>query len=130
MADGILRGDTTQGWWIESAYPGYSTPELITNRYAVYAWRNARQNYGPAGSPQDGQEATYHRDSAHDYEGKEAVRWSVYTGNGSYLEVTAAKTAAQTVTPLSCPKVRKGIETRYRSGVWEKYLKQSGWVRA
>ena len=28
------------------------------------------------------------------------------------------------------PKVRKGIEIRYRSGRWEKYLKSQGWVMA
>lgn len=29
--------------------------------------------------------------------------------------------------PIPCPKVRKGVETRYRYGHWEKLLK-SGWV--
>ncbi len=33
-------------------------------------------------------------------------------------------------TPIACPKVRKGIEVRYARGVWQKYLKSSGWVRA
>ena len=34
--------------------------------------------------------------------------------------------------PFPCPKVRKGIETRYYYGQWEKYLKSSkrGWVLA
>lgn len=31
--------------------------------------------------------------------------------------------------PLPCPKVRKGIETRYRDGRWQKLLKK-GWVTA
>jgi hypothetical protein len=31
---------------------------------------------------------------------------------------------------IPCPKVRKGIETRYRYGKWEKYLKTRGWVPA
>ena len=32
--------------------------------------------------------------------------------------------------PYPCPKVRKGIETRYHYGRWEKYLKSSkrGWI--
>ena len=30
------------------------------------------------------------------------------------------------VTEIACPKVRKGIETRYRNGSWQKLLK-SGW---
>ena len=33
------------------------------------------------------------------------------------------------IEPIPCPKVRKGIETRYRNGKWEKELK-SGWVTA
>lgn len=32
-------------------------------------------------------------------------------------------------TPIPCPKVRSGIETRYRHGAWEKLLK-TGWVLA
>ena len=33
------------------------------------------------------------------------------------------------VEPVPMPKVRKGIETRYRNGRWEKLLKK-GWVAA
>ena len=29
-----------------------------------------------------------------------------------------------------CPKVRKGIETRYHDGVWQKYLRSEGWIAA
>ena len=34
-------------------------------------------------------------------------------------------------TPIPCPKVRTGIETRWNSRYefWEKYLKAKGWVR-
>jgi hypothetical protein len=33
--------------------------------------------------------------------------------------------------PVPCPKVRKGIETRYRNGRWEKYLiSAKGWTAA
>lgn len=32
-------------------------------------------------------------------------------------------------TIIKCPKVRKGTETRYRDGAWEKLMKR-GWVRA
>ena len=30
--------------------------------------------------------------------------------------------------PIPCPKVRKGIQTRYDHGYWQKYLKSEGWV--
>jgi hypothetical protein len=33
--------------------------------------------------------------------------------------------------PIPCPKTRKGIDTRYHYGQWEKYLKsRGGWVAA
>jgi hypothetical protein len=32
--------------------------------------------------------------------------------------------------PIEAPKVRKGIEVRYRNGQWQKYLKSQGWVTA
>lgn len=32
--------------------------------------------------------------------------------------------------PIPPPKVRKGIEIRYRNGSWMKYLKTEGWVIA
>lgn len=32
--------------------------------------------------------------------------------------------------PIPCPKVRKGIDTQWRNGKWEKYLKTRGWVLA
>ncbi len=33
-------------------------------------------------------------------------------------------------TPIPCPKVRAGIETRYMNGGWEKLSKRQGWVPA
>lgn len=32
------------------------------------------------------------------------------------------------IEPVPCPKVRKGVETRWMNGKWEKYLKSQGWV--
>ena len=32
--------------------------------------------------------------------------------------------------PIVCPRVRSGVETRYREGQWEKYLSRKGWVTA
>ena len=32
------------------------------------------------------------------------------------------------IEPVPCPKVRKGMETRWYRGRWEKYLKTKGWV--
>lgn len=41
----------------------------------------------------------------------------------------ASKCHETIVEDYPCPKVRKGIETRYRNGRWEKYLR-SGWAAA
>ena len=44
--------------------------------------------------------------------------------------IDGGKTQAikQEQVPVPPPKVRAGIETRYRRGQWEKYLKSKGWV--
>jgi hypothetical protein len=31
--------------------------------------------------------------------------------------------------PYQCPKVKKGMQTRYYDGQWWKYLKSKGWTR-
>lgn len=40
------------------------------------------------------------------------------------------KALSMTKAPVPCPKVRAGIETRWRGGYWQKYLKAKGWVAA
>jgi hypothetical protein len=64
-------------------------------------------------------------------------RYAVMTGRPMYgtpryialPELGATKCTKQEVHPIPPPKVRKGIELRWR-GRWEKYLKSSGWVVA
>jgi hypothetical protein len=126
--DGVLRGSAESGWRIVSSFTAYSEPQLIVNSYAVFGMRPARGGWGPAGEPRDGHEARYIRDSGHEFDGRRAVRWSVYCGNGAYLDIIAAETADQTIEDWPCPKVRKGVETRYRHGAWEKYTKRDGWA--
>jgi hypothetical protein len=41
-----------------------------------------------------------------------------------------AKAFLVETTDVPMPKVRKGIETRFNSGCWQKYLKADGWVTA
>lgn len=45
--------------------------------------------------------------------------------------VNGAKTEAERIErqPIPCPKVRRGVETRYHEGTWQKLLKR-GWVSA
>lgn len=59
-----------------------------------------------------------------------------YRGNGSYSPVLRLKDGGSTQSiksetiPIPCPKVRKGIETRWYQGGWQKYLKSEGWINA
>ena len=56
-----------------------------------------------------------------------------YLGNGNYF-YGSMKDGGSThailteETEVPCPKVRAGIETRWRDGRWQKYLKTKGWV--
>ena len=71
--------------------------------------------------------------------GREATisdgRVNVYLGNGAYLE-GRLKDGGQThavvveTIPVPSPKVRKDVETRWRDGRWQKYMKRGGWIDA
>jgi hypothetical protein len=49
-------------------------------------------------------------------------RWALINGGQTVPEYNERL-------PIPCPKVRKGIETRWRNGEWVKLLK-TGWMRA
>jgi len=52
-------------------------------------------------------------------------------GNRYAVEIDPRGQAVKVLeTPIACPKVRKGIETRWYRGTWQKYLKAQGWVIA
>jgi hypothetical protein len=131
--DAIITGDAKAGWYIESSFAQSSEPILITNRYRVIGAEPARGNMGPAPEFCAGLQVTYVRDSSYPHpkaKGGKACRWSAYK-HGAYLHVHADSEATEQITtPIECPKVRKGIETRYHLGRWEKYSKREGWVRA
>ena len=60
---------------------------------------------------------------------------SCYLGDGAYFRARMpllGQTPALSITetPIPRPKVRVGVETRYRDGRWEKLLKARGWVAA
>lgn len=63
--------------------------------------------------------------------------YAVMTGKAMYArariirlpDLGATKCIKQEVIPIPCPKVRKGIETRWH-GHWQKYLQTKGWVAA
>lgn len=60
---------------------------------------------------------------------------SCYLGNGNYFYGTMAQGGSTPAiiteeSEVECPKVRAGIETRWKDGCWQKYLKTKGWVAA
>jgi hypothetical protein len=59
------------------------------------------------------------------------IRMAAYTyRTASLSEYGNTRSMAIETEPIAAPKVRKGIETRYRDGRWQKYLKSEGWVTA
>lgn len=62
--------------------------------------------------------------------------YQFYRGYGSYSPVIRLENGERTeaikveTLDIPAPKVRKGIEVRFRNGSWEKYLKSEGWVIA
>lgn len=48
---------------------------------------------------------------------------------GTVFMDSKAQAIHYTKEQIACPKVRNGVETRYRDGAWQKLLKR-GWVRA
>lgn len=132
--NGVLHGSKESGWHIDMPIADYNKPELITNRYRVFAATPYHYSR-PMCELNDGMEATYVRDSTYtsgeskSKDGK-ACRWTIYH-DGRSTELHVDNHAFEQVnTPIPCPKVRKGIETRYRNGNWEKYSKAKGWIRA
>lgn len=55
--------------------------------------------------------------------------WHTYNGYGNHTQFLTNKEGTIEQIPIPCPKVRKGIRTRWMNERWEKELKQ-GWVPA
>jgi hypothetical protein len=111
----MIDGD----WYVEHSYPSFQEPaERITLRYKVLGSRV--EGFGMV-EVYDGLEVRYLSGSEH--------IWQAYQ-RGTYLVVRCEKQGTVTKTPYPCPKVKKGVEVRYRSGLWEKYLRTRGWVAA
>jgi len=104
-------------WFVEHSYSLHSEPAL-----AIVSWKviGSRRTGGLAPDLVDG----LRLDSVSDQD-----RWQAYR-QGEYLTLFTEHQGTIRKEPLPCPKVRRGIETRYRDGQWERYLKMEGWVRA
>lgn len=69
------------------------------------------------------------------YQGTFAGEYIVFFENGMKRKLQLCdggrtRTIHHEREPVPLPKVRKGIETRWSHGEWQKYLKQRGWVAA
>lgn len=102
---------------IEYQYPSTTAPVLIGVRWAVLDAKRTGP-FAPALEP--GLIVSY----------RQADTWQAYA-QGDYLLISSAHDGTPMEdTPIVCPKVRKGTDTRYYCGRWEKYSKREGWIRA
>lgn len=64
-------------------------------------------------------------------DGRGEVYWSQDRGGFKFFLLGSRVADIQIREPFPCPRVRKGIETRWNdSQGWQKYLKSEGWVTA
>jgi len=107
-------------WCVAESFTGHDKPELVTNHWPVgriEPWIDLEKHNGCDVSRQNSCNYGY------------TLRLAAYDYVRLYLkDLGKTESIHTTIDPLPCPKVRKGIETRYRWGKWEKYLKTQGWV--
>ena len=107
-------------WCIQDGFSAYDKPEMVMQHW-------------PIGICDRGIELSSHEGAevlkggcSYEY----TLRIAAYEYVRIYLKDQGQTQSIHTYSVLiPCPKVRKGIETRYRNGFWEKLLK-SGWVAA
>ena len=107
-------------WCIGESFTGHDKPEVVTNHWPIgriTPWIDL-EKFNGAEVTKGGCNYEY------------SLRIAPYNYVRMYLKDLGKTESIHTTTePMPCPKVRKGIETRYRWGKWEKLLK-SGWVLA
>ena len=57
---------------------------------------------------------------------EQANSWGAYS-QGDYLTLVTEHDGVAAETPYPAPAIRKGVESRYQNGRWEKYLQTKGW---
>ena len=106
-------------WCIKDGFPAYDKPEMIVHHWPI---GNIRPYIDI--SSYEGHEVN----SRQSYSGVYTLRIAAYQYVDIYLTDLGKTKSIDTITiKIQCPKVRKGIETRWYNGRWEKLLK-SGWV--
>lgn len=106
------------GWlYILSEVSSYHEPAIYKSWYATgIKTHGFVRDYGVE---RLGQQMTYDKFRG-DWFGADKMHYAMLQGRDT-------RPAFWESIPLPCPKVRTGLETRYRDGHWEKLLK-SGWT--
>jgi hypothetical protein len=115
MLSGTLR-KRDNAWFVDYASTLYSEPSRQTISWKVTgARRSGNCAFAPEMADRLAVTSVPDRDA-----------WQAYK-DGGYLVLETEHEGESVVAPYPCPKVRRGIETRYRYGQWEKRLK-TGWT--
>lgn len=105
-------------WCIRSPYNMYNEPKM-----SICHWPIGKTSQRIDLSYYEGNEVT----PRHGYSGIYALKIAPYQHVDLYLiDMGKTQSIETTIEDIPCPKIRKGIETRFENGRWEKLLK-SGW---
>jgi len=111
--------DPGREWVLVHSYPRYAEPIRNIVTYKVKGFRRSG-NGAFAPDPASGLVMDWVRDTDN---------WQAYK-QGGYLIAESEHEGTATSEPIPPPRVRGTTEIRYHDGVWQKYLKRSGWVPA
>ena len=107
-------------WCIKNYYNLYNEPKI-----SICHWPIGKISQRVDLSFYEGHEVT-----SRGHSGIYTLRIAPYQYVDLYLiDMSKTQSIETTIEDIPCPKVRKGIETRFENGRWEKLLK-SGWKPA
>ena len=106
-------------WYVTVSDTMLCEPVRYFTPWEITATCPAPGNYNPAPQLSEGAEVEYLRNG----------RFQLYA-NGAYTWIDSTEKGERRTEPIPEPKVRKGVQTRYRNGGWQKYHKRDGWIRA
>lgn len=127
----IVKRDGASGargeLWVRETYNHHEEPLKVSLYWKIIRAAGSSWN---AMRPDEGDIATYDRSGGWTTRRPDGAQYDagrssghVWTGDGSEKAQVVEKE------PLPPPKVRRGVEVRYRDGGWQKLLKK-GWVPA
>ena len=119
-AVGLAKPGAPHGgqWVVKHSYPLQDEPIMRTIAWRVTGVRRAGTSPAFAPEMRDGLVVEYTSGEGN---------WQAYAGGG-YLVLATEHDGTATEAPIPAPRCR--VETRYRSGRWEKCLTARGWIAA